>query len=64
MLRGCWALLSGAFAIGSAASVRPNLILIVADDLGYSDVGWKNANVRTPTLDGLVGRTIWLISGQ
>lgn len=27
---------------------------IVADDLGYDDVGWRNGHAITPTLDSLV----------
>ncbi len=27
---------------------------VVADDLGYDDVGWRNGQTITPPLDGLV----------
>lgn len=39
----------------SAAAVRPpNIVLIVADDLGYGDIGsYGNSAVRTPSLDRL-----------
>lgn len=33
--------------------VRPNILLIVADDLGYSDIGSFGGEISTPTLDGL-----------
>ena len=33
--------------------VRPNLVMALADDLGFSDVGWVNPSVKTPTLDSL-----------
>lgn len=33
---------------------RPNILLIVADDLGWSDVGWHHGFGKTPTLDALV----------
>ena len=32
---------------------RPNILLIVADDLGYSDIGSFGADIATPTLDNL-----------
>ncbi len=32
---------------------RPNVILIVADDLGYSDLGAFGSEIRTPNLDRL-----------
>jgi arylsulfatase A-like enzyme len=33
---------------------RPNILLIVADDLGWSDVGWHGGFSKTPHLDKLV----------
>ena len=32
---------------------RPNVLLIVADDLGYSDVGVFGGEIATPNIDGL-----------
>lgn len=36
-----------------AASTRPNIVVIVADDLGYSDLGAFGGEIATPNLDAL-----------
>ncbi len=42
---------SSAFA--TAADKRPNVLLIVADDLGYADLGSYGSDIETPNLDTL-----------
>jgi arylsulfatase A-like enzyme len=37
----------------AAAADRPNILLVLADDMGYSDLGCFGGEVRTPTLDAL-----------
>ena len=60
-IAGLWSLLA-AVAISSAAEpVRPNILLIVADDLGYEDLGCQGQReVRTPNLDRLAAGGIRL----
>ena len=35
------------------AANRPNIILILADDMGYSDLGCYGGEISTPNLDRL-----------
>ncbi len=37
----------------AAAADKPNVIFILADDLGYSDLGCYGGEIQTPNLDGL-----------
>ena len=49
-LATCYLLLS----VGGVAAARPNIVLILCDDLGYSDVGFNGStDIRTPELDQL-----------
>ena len=40
------------FILNSSAQERPNVILIMADDMGWGDAAYNGHNViKTPTLD-------------
>ena len=39
---------------------RPNILLIVADDLGWADVGWHQGFGKTPAMDRLVAEGVEL----
>ncbi|NDY91797.1 arylsulfatase [Ideonella livida] len=43
-------------AMATAVASRPNLLLIVADDLGYSDLGAFGSEIPTPNLDALASQ--------
>ena len=46
-------LVSPSSVSGQGDSKRPNILIIVADDLGWADVGYHKAPFPTPTIDGL-----------
>ena len=52
------AMLSLCLGVSYAASEKPNIIFILADDLGYGDVGCYNptSTIPTPHLDRLADR--------
>ncbi|KAK7483551.1 hypothetical protein BaRGS_00025225 [Batillaria attramentaria] len=40
-------------AASTVLATKPNIVVILADDLGFSDVGWRNPALHSPTLDRL-----------
>ena len=47
------ALFSPAFGADAAGPPRPNIIIILSDDMGFSDIGCYGGEIETPTLDHL-----------
>jgi arylsulfatase A-like enzyme len=49
---------------GAASTARPNLLIVLADDLGYGDLGCMGArHLRTPNIDELAARGVRCMRG-
>ncbi len=53
-------ILAFAAALSCTAAEKPNFVIILADDLGYGDVGYSGGEAKTPTLDRLVKESVKL----
>lgn len=52
-LSGVWLAATDRCPAQSSGGARPNVLFILADDLGYSDLGCYGSEIATPHLDGL-----------
>jgi arylsulfatase len=48
---------------GAAQGTRPNIVVILADDMGFSDIGCYGGEVATPHLDALANNGLRLTQG-
>ncbi|TWT47082.1 Arylsulfatase [Thalassoglobus neptunius] len=54
LLNLCVAVVLSTVAFGyAAAEERPNIVLIMCDDMGFSDIGCYGGEIRTPNIDRL-----------
>ena len=44
---------SAAMSAAESISSRPDIVFLLADDLGNADVGWHGSDIKTPNLDRL-----------
>jgi arylsulfatase A-like enzyme len=48
--------LSWGTALNAAEAARPNILVILSDDMGYSDLGCYGGEIATPNLDALASK--------
>lgn len=53
VMAGCTSTGTGKDPLAAKQPSRPNILLILADDLGYSDIGAFGGEINTPNLDAL-----------
>lgn len=53
----------GSLAGAALASRKPNIVVVLADDMGFSDIGCFGGEVETPVLDGLARRGVRFTRG-
>lgn len=46
------------FGQQTLANTRPNVVIFVADDLGYADTGYRGSEIETPSLDRLAAEGV------
>lgn len=57
-LRNTAAATAGMAAAAGAPAAHPNIILILADDMGFSDIGCYGSEIDTPNLDRLASQGV------
>lgn len=56
----CALTLASSAAVQPASAAQPNILVVMVDDMGYSDLGCYGSEIRTPTLDALADNGVRL----
>ncbi|RTZ64426.1 MAG: sulfatase, partial [Verrucomicrobia bacterium] len=51
---------AGLLFAAEPTKTKPNVVLIVSDDMGWKDVGFHGSEIRTPNLDRLAAEGVEL----
>src|SRR5215468_9478259 len=59
LLLGC--ILLASFSVFAASTKRPNIMIILSDNMGFSDLGCYGGEIQTPNLDRLAANGLRFI---
>lgn len=52
---------AGSFSASfSQSNTKPNIVIIIADDMGWNNIGFHNPEMKTPNIDGLAKKGVEL----
>ena len=54
--------LANLYTLVTSASSQPNILFVLVDDLGWSDVGFHGSKIKTPNVDKLASEGVVLES--
>lgn len=63
LLSTCLIFLLGLHSLLRAAETRPNILLIIADDVGYGELGCYGGDLPTPQMDSLAAHGVQFTNG-
>lgn len=46
--------------LSKCQTTKPHILLVIADDFGYNDIGYHGSEIKTPNLDKLAGEGVKL----
>ncbi len=58
MMRSLLILVACSSATPLLAAAKPNIVIVLSDDMGFSDIGCYGGEIATPTLDGLASQGV------
>lgn len=49
-------------SISNSIAAKPNFLIVIADDMGWADLGFLGSKIKTPNLDALAAQGVFMTS--